>query len=190
MSAELTNIIAAGLVLAANQILNLVRTEFQIKREDNKLDGFKEALETVRKQVMPNGGSSLNDKITQLTHALDTFSSLTEKKWYLQLDALPTPIYISNLDGDCIYGNDALAKLFRVDKSELLNNGWLKRIKNKPQAFNNWNESVHKDITYRDEYELITDENEVYAKCSAKSDLIKDSKGNPLFYYGHITEIK
>lgn len=189
MSGDMISIISAGLVILGNQLFNIIRTQLNNSKENVKLTQLILDVEVIKKEVLPNGGGSMKDKVNKLNESITKIATLSEKKWHLQLDAMQTPIYVHDLNGECIYANDIMAELFQMPKHEFLKNGWISRIKNKPQAFNNWNESVQKNIPYRDEYELVNDAGKVYAKCTTRSELIKDASDTPLFYYGQITEV-
>ena len=147
-------------------------------------------MEEIRKQVFPNGGSSLNDKITALFNKVEKVDLIYESLWYLELDKNPTPIYMNDEKGNCIFVNKAITKLFRLSKEEMLGQGWLKRIKNKPQAFRNHEEALKNNIPYTDTYELVDDNGEVYATCNSTSVIYRDLKGGFLFSYGEIKQIK
>lgn len=201
MTQEWISIISAGIVLGANQILNIIRTQFQINRDNKKMEevlkDFKELknvltedIKILKAELTTNGGKSVKDRINMMVMELGKLSIIYEKKWHLQLDRDEVPIFVNDLNGDYIYVNKALSNLFKMSQEETIKNGWLKRIFNQSQAFHNWNEAVKNKLFYRDEYELVDDKGKKYAKCTAHSALQEDSEGNPLFFYGEITDIQ
>lgn len=186
---ETLNVLVIGLIAAATgELLRYVTGNLKLNPMAKKVYQLSEDIKVIKEQVETNGGNSLKDIILKLKKEIELHNIVQEQRWKIALDRLDTPIYFSDLEGNCIFVNLALAKLFRVHREDMFQNGWLNRIKNKPQAFNNWKEAIQKGIEYSDEYELVDDNGKVYAKCSTKAHLVKG--GNiPLFYYGEIHEI-
>lgn len=186
---ETLSVLVIGLIAAAaGELLRYVTSNLKLNPMAKKVYQLSEDVKVIKGQVETNGGNSLKDIILKLKKEMELHNIVQEQRWKIALDRLDTPIYFNDLEGNCVFVNLALAKLFRVNREEMFQNGWLNRIKNKQQAFNNWKEALQKGIEYSDEYELVDDNGKVYAKCSTKAHLVKGDN-IPLFYYGEIHEI-
>ena len=92
---------------------------------------FKNTLSShseVLKELKPNGGESLKDKVNQLAKDAKNFESSLQHIKRLsitQLDLIPFPIFKCNEKGENIFVNEAYKEFFEIDFNESKNNKWV-----------------------------------------------------------------
>jgi len=177
------SIVLAAIIIAVNQTISFIRMYFTEGVLATQVKEIKGDIHLIKTEVMPNGGKSLADRIIKLGDGFERFKAISEQRWKISLENTPVPIYLNDKNGKCIYVNKALSTLFRMDRADMLNDGWVRRIRNSDMHFIIWKNSIEKGIPYIDQYTLV-DNDKAFATVSTQADEIKDEEGNFLFYYG------
>ena len=188
MNSEITGIIAASCVLLVNQVFHYVKRRVWDDPISVQLKKLNSDISAIKYQVQPNGGKSLADQITAIRKDFAEFQRLAEKRWIISLDNTKTPVYLCDKSGHCIYVNKALAELFRMERAQMLVDGWAKRLKNPDLHFGTWIQCVKQELPYKAQYTLVDDKNKPFRTVLATAEAVRDENGEVLFYYCTCTD--
>lgn len=99
-----------------------------------------------------------------------------------------TPQFECDENGKCVWVNQALANLFGVERSDMLNNGWFSYVvpEERNDVAKKWLESVKYDVPYSYQYHLINNKTKEIIYVNVTSITIRDMSGKPLLYCGNI----
>ena len=141
--------IAVPIIIAAIKWVNSVLTEI------NKLKNMKEIelsyIEEIRKELRPNGGSSLRDAINNITKQLSALEFAQQTTWDFNM----IPMFRANSNGDCTWVNQPYQDMVGRGKEYLLSHGWISCLHpdDRKQILEEWREacadSRNFDMTYR-----------------------------------------
>ena len=176
----------SGLTLGGlRKILSFIKKYFKM---------FNEAVEQlayVYKEVKPNSGSSLYDKITRLSGDLksartDIFiqSHITKQI----RDDMHDMLYCEfDERGDFVFANKHLEELTGISSSGMTSRGWLTFISESERAlmFSKWEESLRTKIPFQATFNLI-DTNEKEELYIIEVEQIKDQIGEIIYFVGRI----
>lgn len=96
----------------------------QIVKAITYIEGISEKLEKVSKELQPNGGGSIKDKINQIAQDVKIMKVERDATFYLSKE----PSFKSDGKGYYTSVNHSLSQLIGVPESELLGLGWLNYI--------------------------------------------------------------
>lgn len=149
----------------------------------------------VYKQITPNGGSSVADKVGdilsqvgELQKQVTTISNqlaveVSCRRFLFQRS--PDAIYECARNGDCTWVNQALADLFGVSRTEALGRGWLKavHIDDRLETWRLWQKSVELRVPYEATYR-VEDGEGGYVRVRTAADACYDKEGQPMGFFG------
>lgn len=162
-----------------------------IEKEEDDFNKFhsdildlKEELKKLSIEMSFNGGKSLKDLILK-TYNL---SLRSKDRLYLLMDSNSTPMFECDETGKCTWANTALCELFGMDRSDMLDNGWLKGIHDddRDRVFTTWMNSVSKGIPYSCDYRIYNKQTKQTILCRAETLSIKNGQ----WFHGTIIPIK
>jgi len=142
-------------------------------------------INTIFKELTPNGGGSLKDNVNQLTIELKKNTDMTEVIYHSQhwlLDNRDEPIFESQSDGKCTWVNKPYMNLLRRDMSYFINHGWKSAIHDddRERVVENWNSAVRDGRLFEDTYRMVDSTGKsIKVECTAT----KMAKGG---YIGNI----
>lgn len=145
-------------------------------------------INSLQYQFSTNSGKSIKDQITRIEDNV----KLQDIKGKLMSDMLvEIGEYQCDSHGNTVWVNSALCKLFGLEYSEMLNNGWLSGVDDKERlhVWDQWKESVDKNIPLNMEYTIhneLTGET-FRARTSAKCH--RNNDGRILGFYGTVTKV-
>lgn len=131
-----------------------------LKNQINAIRKVHDQIDIIFKEITPNGGGSIKDKINQMSDQMNTNTVMTEKIFLRQrwiLDNRDEPIFESSDDGTCIWVNKPYLKLIKQDYGYVLGNGWKNCIheEDRERVINLWNDCIKDGRMYEDEYRII-----------------------------------
>ena len=91
-----------------------------LKKQYERITSLHNKVDVIFKEVTPNGGSSIKDKINSLSQQMTENTQMTEKIFHRQrwiLDNRDEPIFESSEDGKCIWVNSSYMKLLKRDNN-------------------------------------------------------------------------
>lgn len=168
-----------------NGIVNFFNGIFRINQKISELEisflDLKEYMKIIKKEITPNGGTSLADSIRRIESIL-IIKDQTQKALLMDIER---GIFQCDLDGKNIWVNRTYARLLKCGTNELLGHGWKKFIA--PDVLKKYNEvwemSFSEDSEYI--YELVFSDingDEVPLKLTVSA--IHDSNKNCVGYIG------
>lgn len=149
-----------------------------------RLDNQDAVLKQIKSQVFPNGGGSISDKLDmalQLARKADQRSiALTERA--------QIAVYECDSKGNCTFVNSILARLFGMERSEMLGNGWLKAVdsEDKNRVYQTFLEAIHNKIPYNAHYTVINQKTGEKIKCFASAEVTRGPAGEIIFIHGTV----
>jgi len=144
-----------------------------IKKQYDRIISVNNKIDIIFKEVTPNGGGSIKDKINTLTDQMTFNTHMTEKIFYRQrwiLDNREEPIFESSEDGKCIWVNSYYTKLLKRDAGYFMEHGWKNAIheSDRERVIQNWNDCIKDGRMYEDTYKIVDGEGKVImVECSA-----------------------
>lgn len=125
-------------------------------------------INVIFKELTPNHGSSLTDKVNKIKDELQENTKFTKEngealkilqarqQWVL--DMQNTPIFESDKNGLCTWVNDAYANLVCNDKEQLFGNGWKNFIHqdDREQIIEEWERAVKEQRNSQSSYRMVS----------------------------------
>ncbi len=142
--------------------------------EKNKLIvDTNQKIDQILKEVTPNGGGSMKDKINHINESLKENTELTKKIFHRQrwiLDERNEPIFETDNNGKCIWVNKAYCILFKKDIKEFMGNGWKNNIAehSKDRVYQEWDRCMLDGRKFEMIYDIVdSDGKSHHVKCVA-----------------------
>lgn len=131
-----------------------------LNKQYHRIISVNNKIDIIFKEVIPNGGGSIKDKINTLTDQMTINTQMTEKIFYRQrwiLDNREEPIFESSEDGKCIWVNSYYTKLLKRDAGYFMEHGWKNSIheSDRERVIQNWNDCIKDGRMYEDTYKLV-----------------------------------
>jgi PAS domain-containing protein len=135
------------------------------KERDSKID-------TIFKQLNPNGGSTISDKIDLLVKRSYNIESKMEYSHQVQksmMDTIGLAYWESDTEGNCIIASRGLSILLGVPESEIMGSGWAQLLhdKDKDRIFNSYMFSVKYKTKFEESYSFEVDGQELKVRAIA-----------------------
>ena len=147
---------------------------------------IEETLGAVKKEVLPNGGTSFRDVILDRVATLAALNKITR-------ETLKIAIYECDETGKTSEVNESLCNIFGLSKEEMLQNGWLYSIPEKERelVWKNWMFAVENKCPYRASYRIINQQDKkAYLIHTSASPITNDDGSRVLRYIGSITSVE
>jgi PAS domain S-box-containing protein len=157
---------------ARKQYLNLTRVHDQVDK--------------IFKEIIPNGGGSIKDKVNFMSKEIITNTKMTEQIFHRQrwmMDHRAEAIFEAQLSGEYFWVNKPYCKLVGRDSSHLLGHNWKNTIleEDRERVVSNWEASVKDERNFEDEYRIIMPDGKIIkVVCSA----------NPVCGHGYIGSLQ
>lgn len=127
----------------------------------------------ILKEVKPNGGKSLSDRVSAIQVKVDKDSDVintisSRQKWIL--DSRPEPIFECNTSGSCTWVNEKYCQLLQHDVEYFKNNGWKNGIHHDDRegVEKEWEKAIEDRRSSSSEHRLVDREgNIIHVKASA-----------------------
>lgn len=130
-------------------------------------------LNLIFKELTPNGGGSMKDKINHMSKEITTNTTMTEQIYYRQrwmLDHRTESIFEADKSGQIHWVNKPYCILTGRDSTDLLGHNWKNTVHedDRERVVANWDACVKDERQFEDEYRMITPNGEVInVICSA-----------------------
>lgn len=139
-------------------------------------------------ELKPNGGTSIKDTIRRIDSKIFEIQART----VVIQDASEKAIFECNASGECIYVNKALSDLFGLERSDMLNKGWLEAVdkEDRINVWKEWNDFIVNDIPYEAEYYIHNKRTGQKIKCIALARSFKDNEGKSIGIHGFVEPVR
>jgi PAS domain-containing protein len=144
-----------------------------LKTQYENITSVHNKIDVIFKEVTPNSGGSIKDKINTLTEQMSVNTQMTEKIFHRQrwiLDNREEPIFESSEDGKCIWVNSSYTKILKRDISYFVEHGWKNAIheSDRDRVVEHWNDCVKDGRMYEDTYKMVDGEGKsILVECTA-----------------------
>lgn len=188
-------LISAGvLIWAKKKYQHFKATRETIRTAQNQMLGMvMEDLKAIKQEVQPNGGHSLNDKVSAIsTHLVDIDKKLIELKVRQRngSEILDVANWESDSDGRVEYVSTALCDLLGRSSSSLMDNKWTAYLhpEDKDRVVKEWNESVKSAGDFNSVYRFIKSDGGIQ-KVNGKAIHNTDEAGKVMNGLGRLIKI-
>lgn len=150
----------------------------------DRLDKQDEVLKQIKSQVFPNGGGSISDKLDQALQ----LARKADQRSIVLTERAQIAVYECDSNGSCTFVNSILARIFGMERSEMLGNGWLKAIdsEDKTRVYNTFIEAIRNKIPYNSHYTVVNQKTGEKVKCFASAEVTRGLNGEIIFIHGTV----
>lgn len=147
-----------------------------------KLEAQDKILAAIKSQVYPNGGGSIADKL-DLTLRL---AQKADRRSLVLTERAQIAVYECDSEGSCVFVNSILARLFGMERSEMLGRGWLKAVdsEDKNRVHQSFLDAIRNKIPYSSSYTIINQKTGERIKCFASAEVTRGLKDEVVFIHG------
>lgn len=130
-------------------------------------------VEVIFKEITPNGGGSIKDKINLMSKEISSNTQMTEQIFHRQrwmMDHRQEAIFEAQFSGEVSWVNKPYCKLTSRDSTDLIGHNWKNTIfeEDRKRVVTNWESCVKDKRQFEDEYRIvITDGRIINVVCSA-----------------------
>lgn len=127
---------------------------------------LKEEIESISKELKPNGGKSMKDQLNDLQASTKTI--LHRQRWIL--DNREEPIFETDEKGNFTWANDSLIRLTDRLFKDLENNNWINALceKTRDEVNESWQLAIENKRNFEHDIVIIDSKNRAFnAKCHA-----------------------
>lgn len=150
----------------------------------DRMDQQDKVLKEIQSEVKANGGKSLKDIIVSCSKRI----SVQEAR--INSIALTSPIamYECDINGKCIWANEAICNLFGLDNIGMMGYGWLEAIEdeNRMNTQELWDNCIKKGIPYATEYVVINQRDGKKYNCRSRAIARRDENGQIILFHGFV----
>jgi PAS domain S-box-containing protein len=144
---------------------------------------LREQLANLQKELLPNGGKSLNDSIRRIEGKIDKVYA----GFHFGITLRDEAVWECDPEGHCRWASPSLCHMFGIAQQDMIGFGWLEAVATQDERARvgkEWVDAVEKRIPYSAQYTIhnrMTGE-----KCVVESRgwPCVDTDGNPIWYYG------
>lgn len=137
------------------------------------IESINKKIDIIFKEVTPNSGTSIKDKINKIEKSMEQNTELTYKifnrqRWMFDSDS--EPIFETDKQGKCVWANKAYINLVEKDLKDLLDNGWKNIIHHdfKESVYNEWDSCILDGRNFDMSYKIINTSGKTYdVRCIA-----------------------
>lgn len=133
----------------------------KITEQFNSISKVHSQVESIFKEITPNGGGSIKDKINFMSVEITENTKLTNKIFYRQrwiMDRRCEPIFEATDKGEYVWVNHQFVELAERERGELIGHNWKNIIHedDRKRVISNWESSISEGRVYEDEYRIVS----------------------------------
>jgi PAS domain S-box-containing protein len=162
-------------IIAALGLLGILYRIFKtiflfLKKKYSDIESANEKIEKIFKEITPNHGTSIKDKINSLDKRMNTIdenlkrnNQLTEKMFSRQrwiLDQTTGAVFESDEEGRCIWANSFYLKLIQRSLDSVVGHGWKNAIapEDRERVIENWETCIKEGRDAEDTFTIICED--------------------------------
>ena len=154
----------------------------------NSITKVHSQVEAIFKEITPNGGGSIKDKINVMSTEITENTKLTQQIFHRQrwiMDRRNEPIFETTQAGEYVWVNYPFAELVGREKEDIIGHNWKNVIHedDRHRVISNWDSAVKDGRSYEDEYRIITPHGNV---VTVRSEAVNNSGTG---YVGYLERI-
>lgn len=165
--------VVAAIATAAGLAYKIGHVLFSgLKKQLDTLQEDRRKLHVVFREVTPNHGTSIKDKINGMEKSIDRNNEMTEKIFFRQrwlMENQDIPIFETDNEGLCTWVNERYARLFGKSVNYFLGHGWKNIIHpdDRERVETHWSNSVKDHIDSEDVFRVIANDRVMVIKSVA-----------------------
>ncbi len=146
-----------------------------------EIEKIQRTADEIIKQLKPNGGSSIFDKLVGVEQVLH---DLGQSHWMLQ-DIAGNTFWQSDASGRMVYASSALADLMGLDQKDVLGYGWVSAIyaEDRVRVGQEWQAAVQQGRRFDETYQIVTPDRKMVA-VNARALPVTGTRGQITGYIG------
>jgi len=127
---------------------------------------YKEVTE-IKKELTPNGGTSLKDTVNKIAVAVDTLAlqgTRMELRQQNILNSVAVPIFETDKNGECVFANKAYLDLIGRSMDEIKGPSWINMIhpEDRTKVQDEWDRAIEQKRNFELTYRIVCREKKVY----------------------------
>ena len=131
-----------------------------------------QSCEIIKKELTPNGGNSIHDKLGKVTNMIASILSMQEHFMYRDrgfYSLMDIPVFETDNSGSCVYANRAYCDLTHLTESQVYGAGWINAIASDERDFvmNQWQHAVEQKRDFKQEYNYSNKDGKIPVVCHA-----------------------
>ena len=148
---------------------------------------IKKQYDNLTYQMNNDSGKSLIDLAQRMDKNIEKLTAVSEGLLMLNDQA----IFRCDIDGRCVFANQALCELYGATREDMLGHGWLNFIKQseREDAKKNWENSVENDNQVNYQYTVINGHTFTEIKCKYTAVIKRDEAHNIISILGIVSKI-
>lgn len=209
---QFSDFIGLAIIIATGGIWVARRVVFSIKKLESVLKNqndfataiveLKTGMDDVRKQLKPNGGTSIFDIVNDVKKkSAETSSVVTEisegmtkmraYQWGFVETVTEKPVFEANEQGHCVRVNAAYAKLAERNSPELLGSGWENFVcySDRARVFDEWSDAIARKRIFESKYKVQSKSGKCYS-VDVTAIPVLDDNGKVAAYIGRFDNVK
>ncbi|MCT7961773.1 PAS domain S-box protein [Laspinema sp. D1] len=114
----------------------------------------------------------------------------SKQRYAALANASPVGIFRTDLQGNCLYGNDRSFEMIGLSEAESMGPGWMSRLhpQDRDLVMTAWLNFVQQGVPFNCEYRFLRPDSTI-VWVVGQAGIEKDAEGNPVGYVGTITDI-
>lgn len=194
-----------GIWVARRVVFSIKKLESVLKNQGDfsaAIGDLKAGMDDVRKQLKPNGGTSIFDIISDvkkrqsensgaLAEMNENMVRMRAYQWGFVETVTEKPIFEANEHGACIRVNAAYSKLAERNSPELLGNGWENFVhaQDRSRVFDEWTDAISRKRIFESAYKVQAKSGKIFS-VKATAIPVLDDNGKVTAYIGRFDDVK
>ncbi len=198
-------IVTGGIWVARRVVFSIKKLESVLKNQSEftaVVADLKASVDDVRKQLKPNGGTSIFDIINDVKKKAETTSTTVGEisegmtkmrayQWGFVETVTEKPVFEANEQGHCVRVNAAYAKLAERNSPELLGSGWENFVcySDRARVFDEWSDAIARKRIFESKYKVQSKSGKCYS-VDVTAIPVLDDNGKVAAYIGRFDNVK
>ena len=156
------------------------------------IESNRDALDLIKKEVLPNGGHGGIDQIKTKLNNIQRSINIQDSKMECFNELSPNAVFENDENGNCISANQALVDIFGAEKKEdILGSGWVNFIVDgeKQQKGMNWARGILHDKYIKDDYHIIHGKTKTIKHLEYTATIKRNNDGKIITIMGTVKEL-
>lgn len=144
-------------------------------------------IEYISKQIKPNGGSSILDKLQRIERR----QIISDYRYSIILNNIDMAMYETDHTGSCMWVSEEWIKYTGLQLEHAKGNGWINAVyhEDRDKVFEEWKDSLDQKREFRLQYRIMHTESQQVMTVFGYSCFIYDHSGNPIATVGFIKKV-
>lgn len=158
----------------------------RLQRVENHVGQINTKLDSILKELQPNGGSTIKDTVTRIDNALTVN---VERQRVFNNDSM-NGLMETDAEGNCVWANSTYLGIVGRTIESVLGKGWVNTIQasERDRVMTEWDDALEEDREFEYEYHVVTTRGE-RKMVRIRSMKLRDSNGTTVGYIKTVTPV-